>query len=1842
MKINYLWLLLISVFLLFNSCSNKITYIEPDSQQIEGHTFGEISRTSSIKILFAHPVGQENGSIVDSSVFHLNPKIDGQAKWLDKWTLEFDPTADMESGTDYFVTFKPKSIGFDGLDTFSFGFSTIVEYAEFSKGFLTIPNLLDSDTMTYRGEITTSDIMTPDAVEDLIKVDYRYSDISVEIDGGTDGNKFNFSIKQIVKQDKEKNLVLSLKGRNNKQHNIKMEIPGRDEFKLLDIIPNSDNEEYINLVFSQALDDDQDLTGLIHSENIPDLNLVQKSNQVKLYYSSKFPSRIKIEISSSVSSNQGKQMISNQSHIIIMPTEKPLVRFVGTGVIIPTSQGTSIPIETMNLNSIMVQAVKIHGGNVHQFLQVNDLNQNREINRVGEVVWQKVVDLDWDNENADKWMRYGLDISPLLEKDPSGFFQLKISFRRPHIQYACSGENSEDEVIFENLPDDSSQSSDSSYWDFYSNSNFSYRYRQHRNDPCHPAYYMKWNDHNINLERNVMISNVGLIANKDSGGNLNVFATDLRTGQPLSGVEAEVFNYQKRRLDRGVTNSKGRVLMELNGETPFSLLAEYNDQFGYLKLDEQSALSTSHFDISGVVSPQGIQGFIYGERGIWRPGDTMHLGFILYDPNSVLPDDHPVKFELRDPFGNIVESNVLEGNSNGFYYFPVTTSEEAKTGTWLAVFRVGSYEYKKQLKIESIMPNRIKIDLTFNSGKDYVTNGNISGILKASWLHGAIVSNLKSEIAVSFNTQKTTFPGYGDYVFDDPTRSFYHGSEVIFNSRLDETGVANFNRRLNISKAPGMLNATFTTRVFELSGVFSTQYTSYDFHPYEEYVGIQAPKGDISRGMLLTDTDHELKIVAVDRDGKKINTGTVKAEIFKLNWRWWWETDSENLSSYVSRRSFQPISSENVSIRNGKGSWKFRINYPDWGRYLLKVTDLKSGHITGKIVYIDWPGWAGRAQNDNSAGASMLVLNSDKKKYETGEYVNVSFPSNRTGRAIVTIESKGKILKSEWIEVEDTTTFYKFRATPSMAPNIYVHITYLQPHLQTLNDRPIRMYGIIPVMVENVKTHLDPLIDTGNVFSPGETVEIKVSEKLGRDMTYTLAIVDEGLLGITNFSVSNPWNEFFKKQASTLKTWDLYDLVAGAYTGRLNTLLAIGGGDGGEITGERKANRFEPVVIFEEPRSLRAGKTNTHYIKIPQYIGAVRVMVVAGNLSSFGVEEISVPVRKDIMVLGSLPRVLSPGDELKVPVTMFITNDRVKNVSLSISTEGPLTVVGSNHKLIRVRNDDQPIEYFNLKVGESTGFASVVLTAKGGGVESVHSTELMVRSPSPVISNVQKIVMQPGASVTKNIFLPGISGSNSLFLEISQMPEIDLSHYLSFLIKYPHGCIEQTTSSVFPQLFLSDLVKLTQTQKNETQKNIEAGLARLKQFQTQHGGFSYWPGSQEAHEWGTTYAGHFLIEAKKKGYFVSEDMYESWVNYQKVKSNAWYGSSTKDKENQAYRLYTLSLAGEPDLAAMNRLRGQSNLSNPAKWQLAMTYSLAGRRNEARSILTSLQTTVAEYVELSGTFGSTLRDKARILEAAVLLREDSIAADLALDISKQLSEHKTSSTQTIAYSLLAMTKYGIDKETNEPIEIEYEWNKEGQERVTTNYPILMQSIPLSDEVRGTLVLRNLTDKRLYPRIISRGIPAPGDEKNKSESIEIKVSYLNDTNDYLYVGNMPSGTDITAKVVVTNLTNRKLEELVLSHLVPSGWEIRNTRLSGGSSESESDYRDIRDDRIFTYFDLNSKQKKTFIVLANASYAGKFYLPAVSCEAMYDVQINAVQKGRWISIDDSKSETTNNPLE
>ena len=1822
------------------------------SKYIESYTTGIISKESGIRIRLANNVESmhADGDVLPDDVFDISPSVKGRVHWVDDRTIEFKSDQPLDPNTQYNAKFKLGKVirVANGFNDFGFNFQTIKPDFTVSFNGLQTATHQSTDMMKLEGVIQTADLENEADIEKLISVNYA-SDTHISWKHNSFEHTYTFTVEGLKRLQAGVNpLTVSWNGNAlhiDKKGDQHYDVPAVGDFRVLDVRAMQDQEQYVLIQFSDAIMVGQELKGLIGISNTADPAYTIDGSQVKVYAAERLEGSHTVFVNQGIESINGQKIAKNYTANVYFDNKLPAVSIPGKGVILPSSGKLMLPFEAVNLNAVDVSIIKIYEDNVPQYFQNNDINGDNELRRVGKPVVEKTIRLDGDKTvNLNNKNRFMLDIDKLFRSEPGAIYRVIIGFRKEYSLYSCTGGTSAKSGNKQDGEDDEGEyyggggnsftnDEDDDFWTRY-DSYYPQGFRwADRDNPCTNSYYNKekW------ATRNIIASNIGLVAKRGTDNSMVVVATDIITAKPLPDVELDLLDFQRQVILKTTSDSYGLAKFDIQRK-PYLLVAKRGEERGYLKLDDASSLPLTRFNVGGDVVQSGIKGFIYGERGVWRPGDSIYVSFILEDKQNKLPPNYPVQLNFYNPMGQLYTTLTRTAQVDGFYSFHLATQTTDITGNWKVKVKVGGATFDKIIKVETIMPNRLKLNLSFGDQKELTKGLNTSGKLNAKWLFGGIAQSLKAKVDAYVSSQKTIFKDFEGYDFDDPTLTFDTHVQTVFDGRLDALGNAPINANINVDKqAPGQLKANFEVKVFEPGGNFSINQVSIPYNVYKGYVGIKAEKGDALSGMLVTGQNHDFAIADVDTKGNPImGTRNVTVELYKVQWRWWWENTGDEMSNFTQDKYNKLIKTQTVTLLNGRGNWSMKVADDDWGRYLIRVKDGITGHSTGKIAYFDWPNYAQRLQGDNPTEAAMLSFTSDKPGYKVGEEAVLTIPTMANGRALISFENGTKVLKTDWVKTDKGETQYRFKVEPDMAPNIFVNVTLLQPHSQTVDDLPIRMYGAIPLLVEDPATELKPVIEMPDKIRPETASAITVSEASGKEMTYTVAIVDEGLLDLTNYQTPDPHSVFYAREALGVKTWDLFDYVIGAFGGGLERILSIGGDAGGKSLNRNVSiNRFKPVVKFMGPYRLKAGEHQTHTFTLPQYIGSVKAMVIAGHQGAYGSAEKAVAVKKPLMILATLPRVLAPTEKVLLPVTVFAMEDNIKTVNLEVQSDAFTNLGGTNKQTLTFTKTGEQMVSFPLAVKDFIGTAKVKVIAQSGNEKASYDVELEVRNPNPPITRVVDKELLPGESFTTDYAAIGMNGTNKTTLEASTIPAINLAKRLDYLIEYPYGCVEQTTSAVFPQLYLEQITDLTDYQKAITSRNIKAGISSLNGFQLPDGGLSYWPGVGQADEWGTNYAGHFMLSAQAAGYTLPPDFLEHWKNYQHKKAVAWapdtrsfYGSDLV----QAYRLYLLALSHAPELGAMNRLKEFPYISIAAKWRLAAAYKLAGQPEVATSMVANLPTSIKPYYTLFGTYGSDLRDDAMILETLTLLGQHARASAVLRDVASKLSADSWYSTQTTAYSLLAIAEYCGKNAGESKLLFNYHAGAAKESISSASYIWSAQLKAAS----GNLTIQNTGKNALYVRLIQKGQPISGEEVKPIDNIDVlqmRVSYFGLNGLPIDQANLKQGTDFVAQVTIKNPGHHgRYDNMALSQIFPSGWEILNTRMMDNVSaykSSASDYADIRDDRVYTYFRLPENKQVNYYVMLNAAYIGRFYQPGVYCQAMYQNSIGAFSKGQWVNV-------------
>jgi len=1801
-------------------CNKKIKEAQTNAnifRYINSHTGKNVMLNEHIWVRFVRSMDGKNEGDFEENVFSFSPTIAGKTIWRNSQILEFIPEKSFEMRKEYNCKFDLNSILPDSVNLapLEFDFTVIGrDLMTFNAEFVHADS--HHESLCYQGKVEFSIPTTLKNVKKALSLKSGKKTISLEIEG--EKGDYFFKSEIIKRDDAEKQFALKI---DKKSLNLaddferNFSLSSLKEMKLVNIYrEEAGNNLSIVLEFSDEISNKQDITGLISIQ--PYQKIDTKKIGKKIIVSGDFCTAEEYTViaSAGISNKFGIKTAKEIKKIVQFNDRKPQIIFSNNGMYLPSSKNNKIYFRTMNLGIVNLEITKVYESNVGFFIQAEKLNssQNRtddysswrgsNIKRTGQIIVDKKLKI---GEIKNRWLQHELDLTDLIEPDEKGLFVINLSFTK-------------DDILYENASEISNKYGS----DYYTN-------------PLKYGYYYN----HANAVKPLIISDVGLTY-KEANNQHVVIVNNILTVKPIKNANVLLKNYQHQIVHEGITNKDGKVIFPKTKQEVFYVEAEFNDRRSILKLNEMG-WNLSTFEVGGIEQEEdGLQVFSYTERGVYRPGDTINFSIIARNDNGNFPDNHPLEIKIYNPQNQLIFEKMLRTAKDGFYHLEYQTSSEDPTGNWDIQIKLGSSIFHHKLKIETVTPERLKIEV--NAPENIaIKDNNIEINLQSTYLFGNSAANLHATLDAKCYHKNKTFSKYKTYSFNDETILFKPIVQKLFKGLLDADGKANLQWKLpDLSNVPSAITAKIMTEVFEKGGRSSKKNSYIPIEPYEYYVGIETmPSRYLKVGKPLS-----VNVILVDNDGQPRVGEPLQIKVYKNNRYWWWEFDSRNDAKLHYKTDAETEVVFQKKINSAAVPFFFEYIPEKRGEYLIEVTHENNdlSHSTSIFKYVSyWGETDGGMQN-----AGILTIKSDKQKYFINENAIVTFPTPKDSKVLVSIEKSDKILENYWIKAKGDETTITIPLTAEMTPNIYCSISVIQPHSQTENDCPIRMYGVIPILVEDPSTRQNITIKMLDELKPNQPFSCEIQTADKKKTQFTIAVVDEGLLSLTNFKTPNAWLEFNRKQHLSVNTFDNYSQIIGINKGDIFKTFSVGGGLFGkdERISPVKAKRFKAVSMFKGPLQTDENGYAKIEFEMPEYVGTVSVMVVSAKESRYGKVEKFVPVKNDLMVLPTAPRVVAPCDKFQLPITVFSTNDKIKNVNVSIEVDGPLKIDGQNKQTLHFEKKGEKDLFFDLSVKDEIGVSKLKVKAVSGDYEASYKIEISSNPNSPRISTFKEKQCKIGETITFDIPNDGIKGSNEARLTIAKMPNLNITQRLDWLMCYPYGCIEQTTSAVFPQLYLKSFLPNSESQNEEINNNINAAIQRLRKFQRANGGFSYWPGNPDISKWATNYAGHFLIEAKKMGYFVPSELLNNWIKYQQ--SMAIRNSKTENLKIRVYRLYVLALSGNAEIGAMNLLKENElfKMSNVERWLLSASYHLAGIPVTAQDIAKKTDLTVTKYF-FGNDYGSILRDKSMILGALVEMGEKQKSEKMFLEISKVISSDAWYSTQTVGYALLALGKYinHNSSQFSQNARLKGEIYLPNGENISVNSTDFSITKNITKSFGKSIIFeadKSSKLEKLFLTLTWSGIPLNPNVKRDSNGLLVDVRWFSDDKKPLNPSHIKQGSTFYGLFSVTNKTNININEIVLTQMLPSGWEIENLRLFdeemtefNGKKLMQEDFVDIRDDRINWFFDLERNWKnrtKYFLVKLNAITVGDFTLPPTYCEAMYDKNYFAILPAKKVKVE------------
>ena len=1789
------------------SSKTFVERIQPISQDLlpflDSYTSGVIAAGEPIVVRFSNPemLKVKYGEDISAKAFNFTPALKGKAVWIDENTIGFQYD-NIDKNQNYVCKFKMS----DFLDvtsdqTLEFGFG--VRRQNFSL--VTVqPICTSNEEMNYLIRVAFAVPVDQDETINLFDDAFRKSHpVQVSYVGN---NVYDFELQNFKRKSAnyEVPVVLDGKALDSK---VKMErsltVYAKDTYEpvMFDVDKAASKG---TLLFSQPLKEDQNLSGYVDFNKKLGYKADIKGSKIDFYFDKSTMYRYQLEdlnmtVGSGIRAANGMVLQSDYQFDFDLTDNLPKVRWTDDGVIIPNVDETTIYFDAICVNSVTLRIIRIFDDNILSFLQENELKETYNVRKAGRL--EKKVRLAIDNPYANQWKTFPIVLSDYIKVEPGAMYQLSLNFGPA--DYTFASDEMKKAVI------DNDEEAD--YWDGESYDYKEYNYDGEWGDPNGYYYY-----NYVEEKKNIVVSDLALTAKMGRNDIVDVYVYQISDAQPATGAQVKAYNFQKQEIAKGNVDTQGHVQLQCPNRPAFVMAVDKKGSKSVIKLNDGNALSYSRFDVAGEAVEKGVSAFAYSNRGVWRPGDELQLNLMLNDVESTVPADYPVVLEVLDATGRLYSKQVNNKPVNDIYCFNVPTSVSDETGLWTARFKVGTNTITQNLRVETVKPNRLEIKFDLPEVVSISRNERVN--LTSRWLNGMKANGLKAEVDVKLRGGETAFKNFANYTFVNETQSFEPQELSIFSGNLNSEGIANVGfGPLKDVYAAQMMNGTFTVKVFEQGGDFSIASFKTKFSPYERYVGVELPETSSKYGRYYdTEKDWKFNIAMVGENGVAYKSAVaLEYALYKLDYYWWWSSEEDySLQRYASGTYKAPVEKGTLTC-NGTTSVTFNIPDEKWGSYLFIVNDKQGGNMFAKVINFDW----GYGHSSSASGApAQLAMKTTADSYQVGEKIVVTFPANEKAKALVTVEANDKVLQTLVVDKMGQEGKVEIAATEEMIPNIYVYVALIQPH-DANNDMPIRLYGVVPVKVENKKLQLQPNIQIPETANTKKKLDVKISEAAGQAMTYTLAIVDEGILGLTNFSTPNPYGYFNSKQSLSVRTWDNYASVVDAFSGELGSVYAIGG-DGilnQEVTLDK---RFKAYAVTLGPFELKAGGSNTHSFDVPQCSGALRFMVVAkGNGKAFGSAEKRMTVVDPINLFASAPRVVAPGDELNLKVQ--VQAPTMKNKTLHVKFDNKnLEPIGSLPTSVQIDGNGEGIVAVKTSIPKTLGNAELKVSVTGDGYTAESSTLMPIRMPYAERRNTITKEIEAGQTVNVPFELAGMAGTQQGNITVSSLLPVDLFGRIDYLMDYPHGCLEQLTSKAFPQLYLNYFIQVDDKDKDAMRSNIESAITNLKSYQKSDNSMTNWPGGNYTNPWTEIYALHFLVEANKQGYNVPQYFLDGLLSYQSNRAKQWKNNPDyKQGETiQAYRLFVLALAGKAEMGAMNRFKELDMRYDLTKALTAAAFAQTGKTSIAQNLLPVVEdgTMMSDYYT---SFGSRTRDLALLTYVQMLCDVDQSTVQNNINsVCRMISGDHWMDTQSTAFSLFVLGKYaekmGLNK-TNLSATVKVN----GEER-TLNTNMASVGYGFTPKLGSNSVeIKNNSDQKMIANLFTKTSVPEYDMNESGNFINMTVSYSDKNGNPVNLTNLTAGTDLKVQMTVTNPSEYQVTELALSYYLPSGWELVNDRLNGDMTGNEgAKHIDLRDDRAYFYFDLSPRSKKTFTLKANATYEGNYMIPAVRCEDMYNAEI------------------------
>ncbi|MBR9861045.1 alpha-2-macroglobulin family protein [bacterium] len=1787
MKLLFTPFALFFILSLTSSCSK-------DGVELVNRNFtDEMPMYSNLRFEFNYDIAPDSvlGFWDSSEYIQFEPALHGAFKWISPRELIFSPRGDYKPGQEFTAKLQDEIMKFSELKLSG------EKSFNFHSPYLQIENILarwvydeDAEQSYPKVNLSLNYMMDASYLAKNISVNLNGESIDFEMISKSSDKQFSIKIKNLEKHEEDLEGLLTFDSELKLEQNrdkpedvgISFILVSPYKIEVIDVSTEHDGEEGSILIYTSQPFKSDDLKSFIHLDPPVDFKLVQQTDYLSLQSSAlEAKGSYTLKIDEGVRGVNGGKLRSQYSTSLSFGELRPSLDIENQNGMFLSGRGQKVlELSITAIPQIRVRISKIYANNILsaingyyspgyfspydyvEELEYYDDGSNYYGQTRGDIIFDKTYNTK-DLPGAK--LRKKLKIE--LEDKLAGYDGIY------HIHIA-STEN---------------------YW--------------------------------MSDSRFLSISDIGIIAKHGRNG-VQVFCNSIDNTEAISGAEVRLYGKNNQLLSKANTDADGFVNLpleyrELDGFFPSFITVKKANDFNFLPFS-RTEVNTSQFDAGGrTLNSSGFECFLYPERDLYRPGETLHMAGILRDQNFNKTDQIPLKVVIRMPSGKVYKELRQTINEQGSFEIEQDIPKASPTGVYQV--EVATFNdillTSEQILVEEFIPDRIKVETQLNK-EDYSEGENISLDINAVNFFGPPAANRNVEVEMQLHRVSFKPKGYESYSFGLEGLQNNLSNKVL-ETKTDDAGNANVTMPISVTyREEGQLKAKLFTTVFDENGRSVSKNNEVDIFTQEAFAGLKLSQyyGAVNRPI-------ETEIVALDKDGKAINS-KIEVEFIRYEYR----TIMEKSGRYYQYRSQEYPVTVSRKVIDVNGKERYSVKPTESGRHGVRV------RVKGHRHYVERKFWSYHYAYTSSHSFEVnkegsIDITTHKPKYLSGETAKILFKAPFDGKMLVTIE-QNDVLKHMYLNVKDKSAELSLKLEDEYLPNIYISATLFKKH--KVSDMPLTVaHGVHPITVEKKDRKLEVELSADETSRSNKTQKIKISTS--PNSYVSVAVVDEGILQMSGFETPQPYDAFYGKRALGVHSFDLYPYLFDEVSYFSSTA-----GDGmfgsAKMLNPVNSNRVNLVSYWSGLQKTDSRGNYEFEIDVPQFSGRLRIMAVAHKDNRFGSSEGAMVVADPIVQTASVPRFLAIGDTLNLSLNLSNTTKGNAKVTSTLKVSGPIEVVGSKTRSTDIDANSESRVYFKILAQKAMGEAEIHFETSGLGERFKLDYALPVRSAAPLTVNYEQgMASEAGVSMSTNL-ADYLESTRSAEITLGRSPLIQLNKDLNYLVRYPYGCLEQTVSGVFPQLYLADLQETGMHDvRQNASYNIKSALDKIKLHPLYNGSFTTWPGRGRSDWWGTIYATHFMLEAKSAGYNVDHRMLNNALGFlreqlrDKQRVSYYYVNTEKRLAPQevAYSLYVLSLANKPDKSSMNYYRMNLNdLTIDSRYMLAAAYYLSGEKSMYTQLISS-EWNGSDKIKtaMGGSYYSDLRNKAVMLNALAEMdmNHKQIPA-ISKYIIQNLNQQRYINTQERAWCFLALGKVARVNKSNANAELIVDGKSFGKYDLNQSKKVTIPSNARSVKIRGI-------GGKVYYSAEIEGVSIDNEVKEEDSYLSVRRTLYNRYGQVVYSSNFEQNDLIIVKIELSSSFGR-IENLAIQDVLPAGFEVENMRLKEVpgmnwiDNANEPDYIDIRDDRVIIFTDYRSSSTR-FYYAVRAVSRGDFSWAPVQAECMYNGEIHSTNGARKVRV-------------